>query len=960
VQRAVQQLAEAMAAKNRPWLPREEAQNTVNSLLPPEKYHNSLFKHLLIEGIISEDYFWQGNNENSDGIRFSYERFSDHLIIKYLLDKYLDPDNPSTAFLPTSQLGLLLKDEWACWDNRGFLEAFSIQLPERFGKELFEVAPHCADYSIFRESFVQSLIWRNPNSFSETTRQYINSHIIQDDNTHDLLLNALLTVASNVNHPYNADFLHKRLKRDSMASRDAWWSTFLHFQYDQHEAVDRLVDWAWTAEDKSHIDDESIRLCAIALAWFLTTSNRFLRDGATKALVALLTPRIHILRQVISEFLEIDDLYVLERLYAVSYGCAMRSTDDTEIAQLAQNIYGWVFEKGKPIPHILLRDYARGVIELALSRNIVLQINVAQVRPPYKSEWLSYIPTDDELKVYTAQAEEALKENSGRDTFLPNQWRSVFAIQRSVLSYGDFSRYIIGTNSASFSWSSRRLNEPPTEIYDDFLKSLTEKQRRAWKRYQTVLKNVEHYRKLELEERIKIFEHELTEQDLLEAISVTKQSLYKILGKKKTRIFEESIVSYSEDLTENKSQFDLSIAQRWIFWRVFDLGWTVERFGWFDGCLSSHDREANKAERIGKKYQWLAYHEFLARVSDNFKFKGDDWNSSDKKGYSGPWQDHARDIDPSCLLKSIKKEDWNEQNRPWWLTVSYDSWNMHSNNLEWLKDIEDLPTTAPLIDIVNPKDNSPWLPLEIYNAWDEPVPLGEDYQAKREIWYMIKSYIVKKQDIDCLYEWAIHQDFMGRWMPEYQQLTQVFLGEFFWSPAFEYHNIPYFSHDRWTSGRHEQLPRKILVTTDQYLKESSDFDCSVDESYRIYLPAKFLVDQMKLQWNGVDGCFFDQAGNLIVYDPSVKETGSNMCLMNREALMNFLDNNGYDIFWTFLGEKIILKGNPLHARLELTGAFRLTHGKLEGTVNFKLNHSSSDGQDSQQSHVGKFAIPKNV
>jgi hypothetical protein len=98
------------------------------------------------------------------------------------------------------------------------------------------------------------------------------------------------------------------------------------------------------------------------------------------------------------------------------------------------------------------------VIELALSRKIVLQINVALVRPPYKSAWLLHIPTDDELEAYTAQAEEVLRENNYGDSPSLNQWRSVFAIQNSLFEYGDFSRYVIGTNySASFSCNTVRL-----------------------------------------------------------------------------------------------------------------------------------------------------------------------------------------------------------------------------------------------------------------------------------------------------------------------------------------------------------------------------------------------------------------------------------------------------------------------------------------------------------------------
>jgi hypothetical protein len=115
---------------------------------------------------------------------------------------------------------------------------------------------------------------------------------------------------------------------------------------------------------------------------------------------------------------------------------------------------------------------------------------------------------------------------------------------------------------------------------------------------------------------------------------------------------------------------------------------------------------------------------------------------------------------------------------------------------------------------------------------------------------------------------------------------------------------------------------------------------------------------MKLRWNGVEGCFFDRAGRLIAFDPSVREAGSMACLINREALLEFLARNGYDILWTFLGEKIILNGNPLHARLELSGALHLKQGRLEGIVNFKLNPWKSENEDSCQTYTGRFTVPK--
>ena len=114
------------------------------------------------------------------------------------------------------------------------------------------------------------------------------------------------------------------------------------------------------------MEEDVVDLAATALAWMLTTPNRFLRDRATKALVALLSGRIESTKRLVGRFSDVDDLYVLERLYTVMYGVAMRSYDADAVGKLARLVYERVFASGSPPPHILLRDYACGVVERAM------------------------------------------------------------------------------------------------------------------------------------------------------------------------------------------------------------------------------------------------------------------------------------------------------------------------------------------------------------------------------------------------------------------------------------------------------------------------------------------------------------------------------------------------------------------------------------------------------------------
>ena len=66
-----------------------------------------------------------------------------------------------------------------------------------------------------------------------------------------------------------------------------------------------------------------------------------------------------------------DDPYVSERLYALAYGVSLVTSDDRAVGSLAETVFDLVFREGKPLAHVLLRDYARGVVGAAAHRNVL-------------------------------------------------------------------------------------------------------------------------------------------------------------------------------------------------------------------------------------------------------------------------------------------------------------------------------------------------------------------------------------------------------------------------------------------------------------------------------------------------------------------------------------------------------------------------------------------------------------
>ncbi len=913
----------------------------------PSIKHNSFIKELERNLLIVKVPRYSKEKDDYDGFdfKFLFQKFSDHLIGRYLFKKYEKEFGKSNKNLQTAKkffskrrkLGKFLANPW----NRGIVEALSIQCPEYLkGIELVEVAPYLKDSYVAQEAFVESLIWRKPTAFSTDTKNtlaYCNTEIVGEESGLNNLFNAFLTVAPITNHPFNADFLHKHLFKFSMAERDSWWSTFLHYQYGEKGAVDRLIEWGWSDQDKAHINDNAIRLFSVALCWFLTTPNRFLRDKATKALVTLLTNRLAVVLDLLKQFKNINDLYVAERLYAVACGCAIRSRKDKDgLKILSKWVYDEIFKRRNPPAHILLRDYARGIIKIALHEKLKLTINRRKIEPPFSSDWPKRVPSEKFLK----------SKYYPKDLFQrKTEERRFLNIWASVMSPGDFGNYVL--NSGVGHWSERRLNGKEVNrkvLFNDFKSGLTKRQKELLEKATNPFFGVDLSSILSAIRYISPDEEKVDEEQIKQQDKKQKSEVEKVfadfecsLSAKKKKFFDKEIKPFLDDrgsIKDSMERFDTGLAQRWVFNRVVQLGWKQELHGRFDRYVNYNrgGRFQHKPERIGKKYQWIAFHELLARVSDNFEFKEENW--SDKVGkYEGPWQLSIRDIDPTCILKEFPNErpedvpDFSKNE----IQSQYNAWGKKVSDSAWLKKSQDLPDPKKIIEFIDDQENV-WVTLEGFVEWQEGTPPEhEKYNLPtRTLWYMVKSYLVKNRDKNKVFKWAKRQRFMGRWMPESNEFYRVCLGEYPWAPAFLYHDIPYYHHDGWTDGAGDKkIPAKILVTDDQYLSSGSSRDCSTNEAITIKLPAKFIVDEMNLGQSYTDGRFFDKKGDLVAFDPGVFDDNMPRHLFIwKDKLCDFLKCKGYAIFWTLLGEKNMIgggvTGQPL-GWLEIDGAYTLNN-----------------------------------
>ena len=342
-------------------------------------------ERMVIDGLIAEDMVWEDGGW-VDVIRMPYQRFSDHLISRHLLERYLKTDSPESirrSFYANRPLGKIfeLNNGGYSYRQPGIASALMLEFPERIKRvvptnerELIFYLPKARrKVAPSVDVFLDGLIWRDTESFSDETH-YLISFLLKKGNDYAKrkALDTLVCLASRTAHSNTAARLDNYLDGLDLTERDKLWSEFLR-RSGAAETPHRVL--RWVEENNGINTDEAANRAVISiLEWFLTTTNRVLRDRATRALVFIgeTSPKVLFDRTLVS--LSRNDPYISERMLAASYGVLMRNWWSAKAAftanasEFARSIFDLMFKRRGTYrtKHLLARDYALGIIHLSI------------------------------------------------------------------------------------------------------------------------------------------------------------------------------------------------------------------------------------------------------------------------------------------------------------------------------------------------------------------------------------------------------------------------------------------------------------------------------------------------------------------------------------------------------------------------------------------------------------------
>lgn len=905
-----------------------KAHAILNEGMPnPTSLTQNALAALVDEGILTTEMWEDEGSDPAQYVRFTFERFSDYMLADALIEEHVEESNPLAAFRSGGGLHEFVFGE-AAYKNAGVVEAIAVHLPERYGKELVDaIEVPDFNYWVAHEAFVSSMRWRAPKYFSERAYELISRALPEDR-----LLDLLVELSTEPDNPYNADRIDCWLNSYSMPERDKIWAVYLMDADHEGAAPITLIEWALENGFET-IRSDRARLAAIMLTWFLTASHRFIRDRATKALSSLFGPRLDLAADLLEHFRHTDDLYLFERLVATCYGGALQNLDSSNLQRLADATYKIVFDTDDVTDNALTRDHARGIILFAQDRGVLSStVDVSKTVPPHAgARPIEHVP-DSLIATYTSES---------RDGYISSD-----SIVSSVINDGDFARYVMDGRVDDWASSYVGAAYPQTreEVFEAWESGFqSSASLGAQQRFLELLETVRRHRgkphytnspeRKEIDEAEEALRHELT-----------------ALEWEDCRVIALPFVRhgyFESDFYQDKvDQFDSSLARRWVCNRAHDLGWTNERFQELERSMRGADRHDHKCERIGKKYQWLAFHELIGRLSDNHFYLGR--YVSDRTNYEpylGAHQIRLRDIDPSLLIgKTARRRDRQVGDQKyWWSPISTDLPACPPDErLLWLNSDRDVFSAPQMIEVVEPEDARNWLVLSGFRHWSGKGVIDGESSLQRDVWCRVNCLVVRKADRSKLLT-----SFEGKQLtdphslPSLEYYSDKYLGEFPWHPSLS-QDEEWIAPDQWSPA---SVPVRAVVAS--YTCERGGHDYSIDESVSVEMPASWLARQASLRLlNGRRPSFVDARMREQFKDPSIVHDGPSAALIDRDTFLNVLESKALEPVWVVAGEKGVHGGhqyaNGWGGSRYYTGVYHLDGECLAGEVSFFDQEPSQD------------------
>ncbi len=353
-------------------------------------WESSIVNLLSQEGLIFRD---PGRAPHEFVITPAYDALGGFLIASYLLA--IHGDDSSFGWLNEPSAIASFGGDHSHELASDIFKALVALTPRKMARnQLWKVAP-----DIYRDAALRFATLLDAEFLDDETIEALYQFFAEVPKERKWLYSRLNATRTTVNHPLNAEFLDRSIRpMTPVSERDLSWTEWIRETRGERFADILTLEKQWKSSLTDRPDSDRLRLKW--LMWHLTSTDRELRDIATRALYWFGRGDPSALFDEAISSLGINDPYVPERMFAASYGVAMALYGDFDDASFSseifprfvRNLFDALFADGAPhrTTHILFREYAFRMLELAAFHDPSLfsANELAKTKPPFSVDGL--------------------------------------------------------------------------------------------------------------------------------------------------------------------------------------------------------------------------------------------------------------------------------------------------------------------------------------------------------------------------------------------------------------------------------------------------------------------------------------------------------------------------------------------------------------------------------------------
>lgn len=319
-------------------------------------------------------------------VSFTYDLLAGYIISTRLLSRYTTKDKFLEAF-DNSILPKLLGDDGrnqnplsedilSCLLVLSIKEYGLIYTEERYDSLSNRILKAIYDLDI---DFIEE--HRN------TITQYLSKHLAETIENFKVA-NVVRFVEEN---PLNFHYTSELLKGMSVSKRDLVWTTVIMNEY-RSRKMNPFIEFMKSSLTDTKKDNSKIHLEAEYFMWLLTTNCRKLRFQATEILFYYAKKYPCDFLNLLRFSLDINDIYVPERMLAVTYGVILNRINEVQdkdvrewIIEASKVVYESIYSSNRCLitTHYFVREYSRKIIE-TVNQLIPNTFSKTMLRPLYK------------------------------------------------------------------------------------------------------------------------------------------------------------------------------------------------------------------------------------------------------------------------------------------------------------------------------------------------------------------------------------------------------------------------------------------------------------------------------------------------------------------------------------------------------------------------------------------------